>query len=63
MPLIVKPAVCGWSKVADENVSISAPPRIRFFRGGSVYVRVRQLAAHLGRRLVLAQTLIDYLAQ
>ena len=27
MPLIVKLAVCGWSKVADENVSISAPPR------------------------------------
>ena len=53
----------GGSKAADENVSISAPPWRRFFRSGRVYVRMRQFAAHVGRRLVLAQTFIDHLAQ
>ena len=55
--------VCRWSKAADENVSTSAASRSRFVRRGSVSVRLRQLTAHVGSRLVLAQSFIDHLAQ
>ena len=52
-----------WSKAAGENVSTSAAPRSRFFRGGSVSFGSWSVTAHFGCRFVLAQPFIDHLAQ